>query len=354
MAKASLHVVDYLWEPEQYTVKPVCVLFGKDESYLKQLAFRSIRDQVLDQEDAEFSLTRFDGNSTNFSSVLEEVSTTAMFGGGKRLVVVEDSDSFISKNRDRLESYCEKPSKSGVLLFLVDSFPATTKFYKKIADMGLLIECSPFPEKDVAAWITWIIRWAKQTHQITVVKNAADMLISLVGTEFGLIDQELAKLALLVPLKGKVDAALVESSVGSWRTRIVFDMLDLALAGKTAEAIKQLNDLFLSGEHPVGILAQIASTLRKLGAATHVILEAEKRKTRISVASALEKAGAKSFFVKKMEPQLIQLGRFRGAKMAELLLQADLDLKGSSRMDPRLILEKLIVTFADAKLKNAF
>lgn len=347
MAKA-LHVVDYLWDPDTYAVKPVCVLFG-DESFLKSLAFRSIRDRVLDQEDAEFSLTRFEGSSANWSRVLEEVSTTAMFGGGKRLVVVEDCDSFITKNRDRLETYCEKPAKSGVLLLLVATFPATTKLYKKILADGMLIDCSHPLEKDVPAWI---VRWAQFRHNITVAPNAADLLISLVGTELGLIDQELAKLTLYVPPKGKIDAALVESSVGTWRTRTTFEMLDLALAGKTAEALRQLNNLFLSGEHPVGILAQISYTLRKLGAATHVILEAEKRRSRISVASALNHVGVKAFFVKRMESQLIQLGRFRGAKMSELLLQADLDLKGASRIEPRLVLEKLIVTLADARLKQ--
>ncbi len=347
MAKA-LHVTDYLWDPAQHSVKPVCVLFG-DESYLKHQAYVRIRDLTLDQEDAEFSLSRFDGPAAAFSSVLEEVSTTAMFGGGKRLVVVEDADPFITKNRDRLEDYCEKPSRSGVLLLMPSGFPATTKLFKKVVASGLLIDCSPLTEKEVPGWA---VRWGKQVHKITLEKQAAELLVSLAGTELGLIDQELAKLALMVPEKGKVDAPLVDTVVGTWRTRTTFEMLDAALEGKTAEAIRQLDRLFLSGENPVGILAQIAYTLRKLGAATQLILSLEKQGKKIGVGPALQQVGVKGFFLAKTERQLMQLGRRRGAQLGELLLNADRDLKGASRIDPKLILEKLLYILSDPRLKN--
>ncbi len=342
-----LHVTEYLWAPGKCPAKEVCVLFG-EESYLKYLAFRHLRDLVLEGEDAEFSLTRFEGNSAVFSKVLEEVSTLAMFGGGKRLIVVEDADPFVSKYRDRLEDYLEQPSKGGILLLQVASFPANTRLYKKLLETGLLVDCSPLPEREVPGWV---IRWGKQNHQIAIEQEAAELLVSFVGPELGLLDQELAKLALLVPPKGKVEAATVEQAVGPWRTRTTFEMLDCALAGKTAEAIRQLDNLFLAGENPVGILAQIAYTLRKLATATGTILEAERAGKKIAVGPALEKVGVKKFFLGKMEAQLKQLGRHRGAKLSDWLLQADLDLKGASRIEPRLILETLLFRISDPRLK---
>ena len=343
-----MHVTDYLWDPSVYPVKPVCVLYG-EETYLKHLAFRQIRDQTLSQEDAEFSLSRFEGSGTTFSAVLEEVSTTAMFGGGKRLIVVEDADKFVTNNRESLEKYCEKPSKTGILMLLVSTFPATTKLYKKVDAAGLLIDCSVLKEKEIAAWI---VRWAKLKHKITIAKDAAELLVTLVGTETGLLDQELAKLALLDPAQGKIDARQVESSVGTWRTKTTFEMLDLALDGKTAEAIGQLDKLFLAGENPVGILAQISHTLRKLGLATQLILQTERLGKKIEVARALEQVGVKGFFLAKTEKQLRLLGRFRGAKLNALLLQADMDIKGASRLDPRLILEKFLFVLSDPRLKT--
>ena len=344
----SLHVTDYLWEPERYPVMPVCVLFG-EEMYLKHLAFRRIRDMTLSQEDAEFSLSRFEGSSTAFDpTVLKEVSTSAMFGGEKRLIVVEDADSFVTKNRESLEKYCEKPSKSGILLLLVSTFPATTKLYKKVAGTGLLMDCSPLGEKAVPGWV---VRWAKQQHQITIAKDAAELLVSLAGTEAGLLDQELAKLALMAPKKGNVDAGLVESTAGTWRVRTIFDMLDLALDGKTAEAVKQLDGLLLSGETPQGVLSRIASTLRELGTATHLILQGERHGKQIGVAAALKQIGVK-YYQEKKERQLRQLGRYRGADLTKLVLQAEMDFRGKSKIDKRLILEKFLFTLSDPKLKE--
>jgi len=78
-------------------------------------------------------------------------------------------------------------------------------------------------------------------------------------------------------------------------------------------------------------------------------LDAERRNSKLSVRLALEKAGVKSFFLGKTEKQLIHLGRYRGAKLSDWLLQLDLDLKGDSRSDPRLLLEMFITNLAIAK-----
>lgn len=345
-----LHVTDFLWDPEKHEITPFCILFGK-EAYLKHLAFRRMRDILLNEEDAEFSLSRFTGSSASYTNVLEEVSLVPMFGGSRRLVLVEDADPFVSRNRERLEEYIEKPSQSGVLLLLLETYPTNTKLYKKSLSKGFILECSPLPDKELS---TWALRWAKQIHRVEMDKAAADLLISLVGSEMGMLDQEIGKLALMVPEKGKIDAALVEHSVGSWRTRTIFEMLDCALDGKTVEAIRQLHHLFLSGENAVGILAQISYSLRKLGQATHLILESERshRPAKMSVSTALSQVGVRSYFLSKTESQLKKLGRLRGAKLSQWLLQAEADLKGASRMDPRIILETLLFKISEPRYKH--
>ena len=39
----------------------------------------------------------FDGTKAELRDVLDELATVAMFGGGKRLIVVEDAEDFISR-----------------------------------------------------------------------------------------------------------------------------------------------------------------------------------------------------------------------------------------------------------------
>jgi DNA polymerase-3 subunit delta len=139
---------------------------------------------------------------------------------------------------------------------------------------------------------------------------------------------------------------MIQKLVGGWRAKTTWQMLDLALDGNAAEALRQIDRLLASGEAPIGLLAQISASLRRMAAATRLILMSEAAGRRIGVGPALQRAGIKSFSLQKTEQQLRRLGRQRGSQLYRWLLEADLDLKGESQMPPRLILERLIVRLA--------
>ena len=363
MAKAQvLHATEYLKQPAKFPPKPVCVLFGGD-AFLKSQAFRQLRKALLDgaggktsvagrstddTADAEFSLTRFDGNQATFPIVLRELAMMTMFGDGQRVVVVEDADAFVTRFRGEWEEYAAAPSRTSTLILLVGTFPANTRLYKIVESSGLLVDCAPLGEKAIPQWL---VGWTLTAHRLHCDIAAAELLVDLVGTELGLLDQELSKLALVVEKGGKLTAATVQDNVGSWRTRTTWEMLDLALAGNVPEAIRQLDMLLQAGENPVGVLAQVAFSLRRLAAATQLILDAEQQGKRIPLTAALEQTGINRFFLQKSETQLKRLGRHRGAKLLDWLLKADLDLKGDSRVSPRILIEQLILKIAAPQLK---
>ena len=140
MAGKPIPALDYLAQPEKHGPQPVCALFG-DESFLRRQAILCLRASVLGGEDADFSLSSFEGRGTPFTDVYEVLSTVAMFGGGRRLAVVEDADDFVTRYRAQLEDYVARPSPSGVLVLDVDSLPSNTRLYKSIAAGGLLVDC---------------------------------------------------------------------------------------------------------------------------------------------------------------------------------------------------------------------
>ena len=348
MAKAKgLQATDYLKQPAKHPARPICVLFGGD-TFLKSHVFKRLRASLLAEEDAEYSLSRFEGNQATFLAVRKELATMTMFGGGQRVVVVDDADPFVTKYRGELEDYAAEPSQTSTLILLPDTFPANTRLYKTVDASGLLVNCSPLGESAIPKWLT---AWAASEHKTNCEPAAAELLVDFIGTELGLLDQELAKLALLV-LPGKnLTAALVQENVGSWRSRTTWEMLDLALDGNVPEAIRQLDMLIQAGENPVGVLAQVAYSLRRLAAATQLILDTENQGKRIQLTTALSQAGIKSFVLQKSETQLKRLGRYRGGQLLDWLLKADLDLKGNSRIPPRMIIEQLILKIAAPQLR---
>jgi DNA polymerase-3 subunit delta len=188
MATKSLHAFDYLAQPEKHLPQAVCVLFG-DELFLRRQALGAIRRAVLGGDEGDFSLSVFEGPKAELADVLGELATVAMFGPGKRLVVVDGADEFVSRYRGELEDYLVQPSSGGVLVLDLKSFPSNTRLYKAVAAEGLAIDC----KCPTAARVTrWLDTWAKQAHQVQLPQASAEMLVEMIGLELGLLDQELA------------------------------------------------------------------------------------------------------------------------------------------------------------------
>jgi DNA polymerase-3 subunit delta len=351
-----LHAFDYLAAPDKHPPAPVTVVFG-DKAFLKTLAIRGIRESVLgDDPDAPF--VAFQGNDAQWRDVMDELATIALFGGGRRLVIVEDADSFVSKHRQSLEDYASRPKSNGLLVLDVSTWPSNTRLYKIVEQQGLQIECRA-PEKtigkskelDVAKLRKWLTSWAKQQHEVKLDANAADMLLDLVGPEFGLLDQDLAKLALFAGQGGTVTPEMVRDVVGGWKTKTAWELMDAATDGDAAEALRQLDHLLQSGEHPVALLGQFAWSLRRYAAATRIYEQAERDGRRIPLSEALVEAGFRKWpkeALPRAENQIRQLGRQRALALYPWLLETDLALKGTHSQDDRarFVLEKLFVRLA--------
>jgi DNA polymerase III subunit delta len=333
--------VDFLAEPQQHAPAAVCVLFG-DEAFLHRQSLIAVRAAVFGNEEEDFSFTAFSGSDATLHDVLDELSTVAMFGG-RRLVAVEEADAFVTSFRAELENYVARPAPTGVLVLSLKSFPGNTRLYKAVASTGLLIDCNAPPAARLARWLS---AWAKKTHQVQLPQSAAEMLIEMIGPELGLLDQELAKLAVTVGDRKKIGTEMISQSVGGWRAKTTWEMLDAALDGDVPGAITQLDRLLGAGENPIGLLAQISATLRRFAAATRLILQAEAAGRPVALRPALQQAGIRPFVLEKSERRLRRLGRQRGANLYRSLLAADLDLKGASPLPPRTVLERLIIRLA--------
>lgn len=339
MAKAT-PATEFLTKPSE--IPPICVVFG-DDDFLRRQVIIGVRDAVLGEEDAEISLTRFEGRGAKLPDVLGELETVAMFGTGRRLVIVEQADEFVTRYRAELEGYTSKPLMAGVLLLELKSFPANTRLYKAVAAKGKAIDASVPKGGELVRWLT---AWARRNHAAELTAPAAETLIELTGPELGILDQEVAKVALSTGADGRITPELVKRNVGTWRAKTAWQMLDAALDGKVPEALRQLELLLGAGEQPIGVLGQISYSLRQMAAATRLIVQREATGRRTPVAEALHEAGVRSFVVRKVEPRLRRLGRRRAEQLYRWLLEADLDLKGASSAPPRLVLERLIVRLA--------
>lgn len=353
----TIHVFDYLSAQSPVLSAAVCVVFG-DEPFLKRLALQSIRRQVLG--DGDTPVESFDGTTAQWRDVHDELGTVALFGGGgRRLAVIDDADDFVGRFRDKLEPYAERSKSRNVLVLNVGTWASNTRLYKLVDQFGLQIECR-VPQKasssknkviDEPRLLNWIVAWSHSHHGVKLAPKAARLMLDLVGPELGLLDQDLAKLALFVPSGGQISPEMVQEVIGGWRAKTVWELLDAACDGNAAEALLQFERLLQSVDHPIALFGQFSWSLRRFAAATRLYQRAERQGKRPPLRDVLGQAGFRDWpkgTLQRAEEQLKQMGRERAGQLYRWLLEADLGLKGShsSPSRARFVLERLILRLA--------
>jgi DNA polymerase-3 subunit delta len=335
-----MHVTAYLKAPEKHEVGPIAVICGKD-AYLKHAGFTAVTQAVLDGEDDAAGLARFAGNDVDFVTVADELRTVSMWGE-KRLIVIDDADDFVSKNRGRLEKYLERPSRKSVLALVVKSWPKNTRLAKAVAKIGLTLECDQLKGAQLIRWLT---DTATAEHGKTLRADAARLLVELAGDNMGLFTQELEKLAAFVGKRDQISAEDVRTIVGGWRAEQTWAMTGALRDGNLAAALVCLDKLLTAGEAPLKIVGGISYVFRKLAHAT----ELARRGGQLT--AALVEAGVHNRELGQWEKYLRRISRTRAERLYVWLLEIDAGLKGSSRLPERLQLELLLVRLSGRTAK---
>jgi DNA polymerase III subunit delta len=249
-------------ENESSKPPPIFVVSGPEE-FLKQEAVHEITARVLGNADRSLALNEYDGSSSSLAlaDVLDDVRTLP-FLAERRLVIVRDADTFITRYRADLEDYAEKPSPTGVLLLECKTLPSSTRLYKRVQACGQVIKCEAIKPRMIPGWLT---ERAKSIHGVQIDQRTAGLLQDLVGSELGLLDGELQKLALYVAQRQRVTTADVEALVGHHREEKVWDILSAIGAGNEARAMTLWEEVWQTDRAaPARSIAGIAFTVRRL------------------------------------------------------------------------------------------
>ncbi len=337
------HVFEVLDKPASIASVPsTVVVFGAD-SFLKQRATETILDRSgCDRS----SVKKVEGESAVWRDIHDALATRSLFDDdGGRVSVVKDADSFVSKNRAPLEKWSERSSGKGsddaTLLLELNSFPGNTKLYKLVLKQGLIVDCNP-PLKprsktniDESAIQKWIIKWGKVHHSVQLTTQQANILVERVGAVFGLLDCELAKLALFADAQQHVSDSQVKEMVGGWRTKTAWEIADSIADGRIHHAREQIDRLMISGQNAIGLSAQLSWSFRRFGLAAHVVEQQERYGGKVALNRALEQAGFRVYEVDDAERRLRRIGRARAKLILPWLKDLDMKLKGSHSVEDR-------------------
>ncbi len=336
MATAVINGLEWMNHPTTTTIPPMVVLSGNDGFVRRHVLHSILKLSGTDIDAVEV----FDGPEAQWRDVHDELATISLFDADHhRIAIVREADKFVSSHRSSLERWIASPPADAVLILEVTSFPGTTNLYKQAVAKGLVIQCSPpttsawgnpVDEKAVAKWID---SWAKKTYGLALNDKQRALLMDRIGPELGLLDCELAKLALFADEQGKVADDKASSLVGGWRTQTLWEIADHVGDGKIAHALVQLDRLLISGQSPLGFFSPLAWSLRRFGVAAQLVEQAERCGQRPNLSYCLEQAGFRKFDLKKAELQLRRIGRPRAKMLLNWIVELELKLKGTHSND---------------------
>lgn len=215
-------------------LKPVYALVGPD-------AFLQLQELtgIVSQLPPDATRIDLDGEKAELADVLDELQSISMFGGDIKVVVIRNADEFISRFRESMEKYVEKPSPTGVLILRLNSLNKSHRIAKLLQKHAQIIACEPPKPAQLPAWIQ---QRAKTAHKLTVAPEAARLLAELIGNDLGKLDNELAKLALQVD-SARVDVADIGRNVSFQREQAMWDLTNAMAAGQTTEALRRWRHL---------------------------------------------------------------------------------------------------------------
>ena len=236
-----------------------------------------VLDELLAPQQRTTGLFNADADEVTASEVLDELRTLP-FLTAKRVVLVRDADKFVSRNRELLEKYFEKPSPTGILILGVSKWDSRTRLARKLPKIGELITIAPPKAWQVPAKL---IQYAADAHAKILSKAAAEMLIDLTGEELIRLYSEIDKLALFVQNKKLISPEDVASLTGNNRLFDIFNVIDSIISGNVTRAVNQLRKVFGADKYAgYKVLGAFAFHLRKMFSAK-VLLEKGYHRGRV-------------------------------------------------------------------------
>jgi DNA polymerase III subunit delta len=250
----------------------ICVVVGKDR-FLAETECARLLDELIAPAEREMGLICPDPARADVIELMDELRTPGFLAPTK-VILLKDADDFISKNRDALEHYFDKPSPSGVLILAVSAWPKTTILAKKLTAVGRLVATPEFKDWQLPEFV---MRYASEKHGRTISKGTAQVLVELVGDEPGPLAGQVDKLAMFAEGRKSITTEDVTAIVGRNRFFDAFEVIGAMTAGDTGTAISRLRNMSRNDkDSEYSAVGAFAYHFRKMFTAKGLLAKGEK------------------------------------------------------------------------------
>jgi DNA polymerase-3 subunit delta len=306
-------------------LKPVYLITGGDRPKIAR-ALHRLRARVGEEAVDQLSATETTGEEA-----VASCNALGLFGGGRRLVVVDTVEKWKAADVKAVSEYLTAPAPDTVLALVADEVKKDSPLAKGCAKAGEVL-IFDVAKRKVPQWV------AEQFALVNVRADraACQTLVELVGEDLYALSSEVAKLAAWAgddPI-GEADVRRLSAGGAEATT---FELTDAWGRRDVAAALGACESRLEHGDDPNRLLGILTS---HVGRVAECHAWAAEGVTPKEAAGRMRKA---PFYVQKLFAQAANFGIDELRDAVVRLAELDLALKGGSRLAGELELERALV-----------
>jgi len=319
-------------------LRPIYLVAGA-ETLLVQEAADAIRAHLRQAGIAERAVfdvdDRFDWDSLHY-----ELGALSLFASRRLFELRLPTGKPGREGAQELEKLGELGNPDTVILVLANGWSNKHggRWSERIDKLGLVVLCPELRRQQLPDWLAQRLR----ARGLSASREAVEVLVERVEGNLLAAAQEVDKLALLMP-GGTLDAGAMAQAVADSARFNVFGMLESALAGDAARALRMAQSLNLEGDSVLALMGWVAGEIRRI--AGYAAVEAGGG----NAAAAMR---AEHVWESRQALYRRALARHSAPRWERLVAQCaliDRIAKGRAEGDPWQMLERLLVALAEPR-----
>jgi DNA polymerase-3 subunit delta len=311
-------------------LKPAYLLTGTDVPKI-ELALRRLRTRF-----EQGSIEQLSADSASGAAVVAAANALGLFGGGERLVVVDAIERWKKHDVEAVVAYLANPTLGAVLALVGD--PSRLQGLEEACKSAGEVLRYDVPMRrhgrsSAPDYVAWVVQRLERLG-LRVSHEAGERLVELVGDDVTALQSEIDKL-IAWSESDAVGVADVERLVAAVREENVFALGD-AWGVRDGRGALAACEAALMHDEPYKVAGRLADHVRGVSAVFRLLEE------DLGVREIAERLGLKEYPARKRAAQAANFSAEELGRAVVRLAALDHALKGGSRLDPVLELERAV------------
>ena len=277
---------------------PVYLFTGK-EMVIARMMENMMVDQLVQHGMEQLNYRVFEEKNPDASEVFAVCEMLPLMSE-RRLVVMREETAFLKQSDtytlERMEKYFKNPSPTTVFI-IYDSAPdKRKKMYRLFKSHAQIVDYDKLTKQELENWIgkRWIQAGKRPSRQAVDCFVEQSLYLENSSKDMASVDREVEKILDFVGDREVITPEDVTAVMPRSIEDNVFKLVDHAMAGRKAEALKMLTFFYQEGESPFGVFSLLIRQIRMMLMAVAL---AEKHLPPAAIAQEMK---LKTFVVQKM------------------------------------------------------